>query len=115
MVYNFFDKKAADSGIKFVPQNEQLAEELHKPIIKKFKKRKLCPAFKDNICGADLADMQLISKFIKGFRFLLFVTDIFSKYAWFVPLKDKKAVSIVNAFQSILKKCNKKTKSDMGR
>ena len=47
-------------------------------------------AFKDNIWGADLADMQLISKFIKGFRFLLCVIDIFSKYAWVVPLKDKK-------------------------
>ena len=44
--------------------------------------------FKDNIWGADLADMQLISKFNKGFRFLLYVIDIFSKYAWVVPLKD---------------------------
>ena len=52
--------------------------------------------------GADLADMQLISKFNKGFRFLLCVIDIFSKYAWVVTLKDKKGVSIVNAFQSIL-------------
>ena len=59
-------------------------------------------AFKDNILGADLADMQLISKFSKGFRFLLCVIDIFSKYAWVVPLKDKKGVSIVNAFQKIL-------------
>ena len=47
--------------------------------------------------------MQLISKLNKGFRFLLRVIDIFSKYAWVVPLKDKKGVSIVNAFQSILK------------
>ena len=46
--------------------------------------------------------MQLISKFNKGFRFLLYVIDIFSKYAWVVPLEDKKGVSIVNAFQSIL-------------
>ena len=59
-------------------------------------------AFKDNILGADLADMQLISKFSTGFRFLLCVIDIFSKYAWVVPLKDKKGVSIVNAFQKIL-------------
>ena len=51
--------------------------------------------------GADLADMQLISKFNKGFRFLLCVIDIFSKYAWVVPLKEKKGVSIVNAFRSI--------------
>ena len=52
--------------------------------------------------------MQVISKFNKGFRFLLCVIGIFSKYAWGVPLKDKKGVSIVNAFQSILKKSNKK-------
>ena len=47
--------------------------------------------------------MQLISKFNKGVRFLLCVNDIFSKYAWVVPLKDKKGISIVAAFQSILK------------
>ena len=84
-------------------QNEQLDEDLHKPITRKFKKRKLYSAFKDNIWGTDLADMQLISKFNKGFIFLLCVIDIFSKYAWVVPLKDKKGVSIVNSFQCILK------------
>ena len=64
-----------------MPQNEQLAEELHQPIIKKFKKRKVYSAFKYNIWGADLADMQLISKFNKGFRFLLCIIDIYSKHA----------------------------------
>ena len=93
---------------KSIPQNEQLAEELHKPIIRKFKRREAYSAFKDNIWAADLADMPLISKFNKGFRFLLCVIDIYSKYAWVVPLKDKKAISIVNAFQSILKKSNRK-------
>ena len=52
--------------------------------------------------------MQLIRKFNKGFKFLLCVIDIYSKYAWVVPVKDKKGASIVNAFQSILKKCNRK-------
>ena len=52
--------------------------------------------------------MQLISKFDNGFKFLLCVIDIYSKYAWVVPLKDKKGVSIINAFQSILKKSNRK-------
>ena len=65
--------------------------------------------FKDNIWGADLADMQLISRYNKGIRFLLCVIDIFSKYAWVVHLKDKKGVSIVAAFQSILKQSNKKS------
>ena len=112
MVYKFFDKKTAGSGvtklanksaIKSIPQNEQLVDELHKLVIRKLKKTKVYSAFKDNIWAADLADMQLISKFNKGFRFLLCVIDIFSKYAWVVPLKDKKGLSIVNAFQKILK------------
>ena len=111
MVNKYFDKKTKGSGVtlanKSIPENEQLAEKLHKPIIKKFKKRGVYSAFKDNIWVADLADMQLISKFNKRFRFLLCVIDIYSKYAWVVPLKDKNGVSIVNAFQSILKKSNR--------
>ena len=113
MVYKFFDKKCKGSREKYVntklaPQNRQLAEELHKPIIRKFGKRKVHAAFKDNIWGADLAYMQLLNKYNKGIRFLLCVIDIFSKYAWVVPLKDKKGVSIVKAFQSILKQLNRK-------
>ena len=114
MVYKFFDSKVEGSGAKNVnntkltPQNQQLAEELHKPIIKKFGKRKVYPAFKDNIWGADLADMQLLSRCNKGIRFLLCVIDIFSKYAWVVPLKEKKGVSIATAFQNILKQSNRK-------
>ena len=116
MVYNFFDskvaspdKKSVGSGAKLIPQNEQLADELHKPIVRKFKKRKVYSALKDNIWGADLADMQLLSKYNKGTRFLSCVIDIFSKYAWVVSLKDKKGISIVKAFQSILKQSNRKT------
>ena len=52
--------------------------------------------------GAELAHMQLISKFNKGFRFLLCVVEIYSKYAWVIPLKDKKGITITNAFQKIL-------------
>ena len=52
--------------------------------------------------------MQLISKFTKGFRFLLCVIDIFSKYVWVVPLKDKKVITITNAFQKILDDSNRK-------
>ena len=98
----------AGTGVNTHANNEKLAEELRKPVIKKFKKRTVYSGFKNNIWGADLADMQLISKFNKGFRFLLCVIDIFSKYAWVVPLKDKKGVSIVNAFQKILKESNRK-------
>ena len=91
VVYKSFDKKTFDSGIKDVP-NEELIEELYKPIIRKFNKRKVDSPFIDNNWGADLADLQLISKFNKGFRFLLCVTDIYSKYAWVIPLKDKKGI-----------------------
>ena len=63
-------------------------------------------SFTDNIWGADLADMQLLSKFNKGFRLLLCDIDIFSKYAWVIPLKDKKDISLVNAFQKSLKESN---------
>ena len=67
------------------------------------------------IWGVDLAGMQLISKFNKGFRFLLCVVDIFSKYAWVVPLKDKKGISIVDAFQKILDDSDRKpNKQNMG-
>ena len=65
--------------------------------------------------GAELADMQLISKFNKGFRFLICVIDIFSKYVWVVPLKDKKGISIVNAFQKILKESNRSEAKSKGR
>ena len=111
MVYKFFDKKTSSSGItmlankstiKSMPQNEQLAEELYKPIIRKFKKRRVYSTFKDNIWSADLANMQLISKFNKGFRILLCVINFFGKYAWDVPLKGKKGESIVSSFQKIL-------------
>ena len=83
--------------------NKELAEELRKPIIRNFKKRKVHSSFTDDIWGADLTDMQLISKFYKGFRFLVCVFYIFSKYAWTISLKDKKCVTITNAFQNILK------------
>ena len=75
-------------------------------------KKKLYSSFRDNIWGVDLADMQLISKFNKEFRFLSCVIDIFNKYARAVPLKDKNGITIVNGFQKILnyseRKPNKK-------
>ena len=91
MVYKFLDKNISRSGMKNqIISNRELAEELHKPIIRKSNKRKVHSPFIGNIWDADLADMQLISKFNKGFRFLLHFIDIYSKYAWIIPLKDKK-------------------------
>ena len=76
--------------------------------LENLKNRKVHSPFIDNIWGVDLTDIQLISKFNKGFRFLLYVTDIYSKYAWVIPLKDKKGITITNAFHKILKYSNHK-------
>ena len=89
MVYTFFDKKSSESGITNEP-NYQLANELHKSIIKKLKKRKVYSSFRDNIWGVDLADVQSLSKYNKAIKYLLCAIYLFSKYAWIVPLKDKK-------------------------
>ena len=110
MVYKFFDKKSRGIGITTNEFNYQLANELHKPIIKKFKKRKVYSSFKDNIWGVDLADMQSLSKYNKGIKYLLCAIDLFSKYAWVVPLKDKRGITIVNAFQKIISKGRKPNK-----
>ena len=109
MVYKFFDKKSSESGITN-ESNYQLADELHKPIIKKFKKTKVYSSFRDNIWGVDLADMQSLSKHNKGIKYLLCAIDLFSKYAWVIPLNDKEGTSIVNAFQKIISKERKPNK-----
>ena len=75
--------------------NQHLAEELHKAI----RKIKVQSPFIHNIWGADLTDMQLLSKFDEGIRFLLCVIDILSKYAWVIPFKQKRGIPITNAFQ----------------
>ena len=105
MVYKFFDKKSTGSGIA---SSSILADELHKPIIKKFNKRKVYSQFKNNIWGVDLTDMQSLSKKNKGIKYLLCAIDLYSKYAFVVPLKDKKGISIVNAFDEIIKQSNRK-------
>ena len=84
------------------------SQELHKLIMRKFEKKKVHSTFIDNIWGVDLADMRLISRYNKGFRFLWCVTDIYSKYAWVIPLKDKKGITITNAFQKILDESKRK-------
>ena len=109
MVYKLFDKKSSGSGVDAEP-NYQLANELHKQIIRKFKKRKVYSSFRDNIWGVDLADMQSLSKYNRRIKYLLRAIDIFSKCAWVVPLKNKRGISIVNAFQKIVSKGRKLNK-----
>ena len=107
-VYKFFDKKSSGSGI-INETNYHLANELHKPIIRKFKKRKVYSSYRDNIWGVDLADMQSLSKYNKGIKYLLCAIDLFSKYAWVIPIKDKKGASVVNAFKKMLSDSNRKS------
>ena len=95
---------------KFLPAGNKFMTEMHlkqhgviySDCDSDCKKRKLYSSFRDNIWGIDLADMQSLSKYDKGIKYLLCAIDIFGEYAWIVPLKDKKATSIVNAFQKII-------------
>ena len=112
MVYKFFDKKSNGRSVAVKP-NYQLANELHRQIIRKFKRQKVYSSFRNNIWGVDLAIMQSLSKYNKGMlitKCLLCVIDLFSKYAWFVSLKDKRGITIVNAFQKIISEGRKPSK-----
>ena len=91
-------------------QNYQLADELHKPIIRKFKKGKVYSSFRDNIWFVDLADMQSLRKYNKWIKYLLCAIDIFTKYVWVVYLKEKRGIGIVNAFQKIISQGRKLNK-----
>ena len=91
-----------------MPSNEeswqqQLADELHKPIKRNFTRRRVIVNHIDEIWAADLAEIQQFSKWNKGYRYLLMVIDVFSKYGWIVPLKDKKGETVMIAFQTIFK------------
>ena len=89
MVFTFFDKDFVSlKGAGIISENHQLTDELYKRIIRKFKKGRVY-SFKDNICSADLADMQLLDKNNKKIR-CLYVIDVFSEYFWVFPLKNKK-------------------------
>ena len=115
MVYKFFDKKSMGSGtakpssLERIPSSSILANERHKPIIRKFNKRTVYSQFKDNIWGVDLADMQSLSRKNEGIKYLLCAIDLYSKYAFVIPLKDKKGISIVKAFNKIVKQSNRKS------
>ena len=89
MVYKFFHKKSSGNGMVNKP-NFQLANERHKPIIRKLKKRKVDSSFKDNIWGVVLADIQSLSNYKNLIKYLLCAIDLFSKYAWVVSSIYKK-------------------------
>ena len=79
-------------------------------LFENLKKRQVYSSFRDNIWGVDLANIQSLSKYNKGNKYLLCAIDLFSKYAWVVPIKDKKGTSIVNAFQKIISEGRKPNK-----
>ena len=85
-----------------------LPDEIHKPIIRKFNKREVYSQFEDDIWGVDLADLKSLSRKNKGIKYLLCAIDLYSKYAFVIPLEDKKGISIVNAFNKIIKQSNRK-------
>ena len=80
---------------------QNLAEELHKPVRKKFSKRKVFVKGIDDTWGADLVEMGAYSKFNEGIRYLLMVIDIFSKFGWIRVLKNKRGDTVAEAFVSI--------------
>ena len=94
MIHKFFDKKTG-SGVSV---NEQLAEDLHKPVTKRFKRRKVYARFKGNNWEVDLAEMGSLSSKKKNFKYLLCVIDVFNKCAWVKFLKDKKGTTVLNDF-----------------
>ena len=87
--------------------SQQLADELHKPIRRKFKTRRVISNGIDEIWCSDLVEMQQFSKWNKGYRYLLMILDVFSKYGWIAPLKDKKGETVTQAFKTILKEGRK--------
>ena len=80
-----------------------LAEELHKPVRRKFKKLRVLVNGIDRIWAADLVDMQAFSKCNRGVKYLLAVIDVFSKYGWLIPFKDKTGKYVASALETIFK------------
>ena len=105
MVDRFSDKK---TGLG-VSVNEQPAEELHKPVIKKIKRRKVCARFKDNVWAAVLAEMGSLSSKNKNVKYLLCAINFFTKYALVKYLKDKKGKTVLDAFIKTVNEFNRKS------
>jgi len=87
---------------------DQLAEELHRPVVKRFRKRKVEVKGIDEIWAADLVDMQSLAKYNDDIKYLLTVIDVVSKYGWIVPLKDKSGISTADGFTKIFSSSGRK-------
>ena len=104
-------KKRMGLGIQW---SNELADELHKPIRRKFQKRKVVAKTVDDIWTADLVEMIPLAKYNKGFKYLLMVIDVFSKFGWIVPLKTKTGVAVANAFKRLFKEVEEEGKEGEG-
>ena len=93
-------KKRLGWGIKWT---NQLANELHKPIRRKFKKRLVVAKNVDDIWAADLVEMQPLAKYNNGQKYILMIIDVFSKYGWAVPIKSKTGLAVADALRKVLK------------
>ena len=91
MVYKVFDRQTWSA----VSADEQLAEELHEPVTKKFRRRKVYARFKGNIWSTDLAEVESLCFKNKNVKYLLYVIDVVNKYAWVKSLKDKKGKTVL--------------------
>ena len=95
---------------KALKWSDQLADELHKPVIRRFRKRRVIVSGIDEIWAADLVDMQAFAEYNDGIKYLLCVIDLFSKYGWIVQLKDKSGKSVAVAFKRIFNEGRKPAK-----
>ena len=91
-------------------QHKQLAKEVFSPQITKFRRERIVPLYKDETWSADLIDKSSLSKYNNNYKFILTVIDIFTKYAWAIPLKNKSGLSITNGFKIVLSECGKPEK-----
>ena len=82
---------------------EKVSKELHKQVTRKFQRRKVYAENVNEIWGCDLTDLQYWKEQNDGYRYILTVIDVLSKYSWAVPLKDKTAASVTKAFQLLFK------------
>ena len=101
---NISVKRKYHVGLGVPAMSEELADELHKPIRKHFEKRRVISKHVDDIWAADLVDMQYYSRSNKGYKYILMIIDVFSKYGWAIPLKTKTGVEVSKAFADLWKK-----------
>ena len=92
---------SGDQHRQDVPMSEELAKELHKPVRKHFKKRRVISKHVDDIWAADLVDMKYYSPSNKGYKYILMIIDVFSKYGWAEPLRNKSGAETIRAFSKI--------------